>query len=259
VGFFKKIKKFTQKATKSVAKTVVSPSKLTTAVLTGGISVAAPKLTAPINKAVKQTLFNPQLALAVGTRGTAGSIGGTKPMGLNLGGLLGAVGGALGGIQGQNAGGIRALGTVATIASAAIPARATGKPLGVATTKSGVMTTMAAAGPAMRSVATIGRSFYNRFPNLAVAIQAYRTAGKKVSRAKLYSLVRRFGPEIIVSGGLLTAAAVNELMIAGPGTRRMNPCNTKALRRSMRRVESFHKLCQRTDMLRTRGRRKVCR
>jgi hypothetical protein len=34
----------------------------------------------------------------------------------------------------------------------------------------------------------------------------------------------------------------------------MNAGNAKALRRAMRRVESFHKLCQRADVLRSRGR-----
>lgn len=259
MGLFKKLKKVVKKIPAKVVKTVTSPKKLSTAIATGGISVVAPKITKPIEKAIGSTLYNPQLALAVVTRGQAGSIGGAKPMGINLGGLLGGVGQALSGVTGANASGIRALGTISSIAAAAVPVKATGNPLGVATTKTGVTPAMSLAGPAIRSVATVGRSFFNRFPNLALALQTYRNAGKKVTRGKLFGLVRRFGPEIVISGGLLTAAAVNELMIAGPGTRRMNPANTKALRRSMRRVESFHKLCQRTDMLRTRGRRKVCK
>lgn len=39
--------------------------------------------------------------------------------------------------------------------------------------------------------------------------------------------------------------------------RRMNPANSKALRRAARRIESFHRLCGRTDMLRSRGRRRT--
>lgn len=38
--------------------------------------------------------------------------------------------------------------------------------------------------------------------------------------------------------------------------RRMNAGNVKALRRSMRRLESFHRLCGRADMLRSRGRKR---
>lgn len=117
-----------------------------------------------------------------------------------------------------------------------------------------VIPTAAAAAPAIRSVATVGRGFFNRFPNLATGIQRWRNMGKPVTRAKLYSMLKRFGPEFLISGGILTAAAVNELMMAGAGTRRMNPGNAKALRRACRRVESFHKLCVRADKLRNRGR-----
>jgi len=106
------------------------------------------------------------------------------------------------------------------------------------------------------AVATVGRSLFNRFPNLATGIQRLRNAGQRVNRAKLYSVMKRFGPEFLVSGGLLTAAAVNELAVAGPGRRRMNPANAKALRRSVRRIESFHRLCKSTDII--KGRRKRC-
>ena len=106
---------------------------------------------------------------------------------------------------------------------------------------------------AMRGV---GRSFFQKYPNLATAIQKYRNAGmSQVTRGRLYSLIRRFGPELIISGGILSAAAVSELMMAGPGRRRMNPANVTALRRSVRRLESFHRLCRHVDVLRHHGRR----
>jgi len=41
--------------------------------------------------------------------------------------------------------------------------------------------------------------------------------------------------------------------------RRMNPANSKALRRAARRIKSFHKLCMHTDVIKTRGRRSVGR
>jgi hypothetical protein len=116
---------------------------------------------------------------------------------------------------------------------------------------------MMAAAPAIsRGVAVVGRSFFNRFPNLATAIQGYRNMGKKVTRAKLYSLMKRFGPDFLISGGILTAAAVSELAMAGPGRRRMNPGNVKALRRAHRRMKSFHHVCQVNDALLTHRRRK---
>lgn len=108
----------------------------------------------------------------------------------------------------------------------------------------------AAAGAIARVGPTVGRKFFDKFPNLAVAIQKMRNAGHNISRSKLYSMMRRFGPEFMVSAGLLTAAAVSELIMAGPGHRKMNVGNVKALRRGMRRIESFHKLCGKADRLR---------
>jgi len=105
----------------------------------------------------------------------------------------------------------------------------------------------------------VGRSFFNKWPNLATAIQKMRNAGQNVSRSKLYSMLKRFGPEFLVTGGILTAAAVQELALAGPGHRRMNPANSKALRRSIRRVVSFHKLCKVADVIATSHRRKRCK
>ena len=123
----------------------------------------------------------------------------------------------------------------------------------------GAMQTMGAV-PAVigagRAVATVGRGFFTRFPNLATAIQSLRQRGSNVSRSSLYSAMRRFGPEMLVSGGILTAAAVSELAVAGPGRRRMNPGNVKALRRAHRRMKSFHHVCTTNDMLLKRSRRK---
>lgn len=127
---------------------------------------------------------------------------------------------------------------------------------------------LAASGPAMRAAggavartggAVVGRGFFNRFPALAVGIQKLRNAGQNVTRAKLYAMVKKFGPEFIISGGILTAAAVNELMLAGPGHRRMNPANSKALRRSIRRVQSFHRLCQKADVIASHAKRRRCK
>lgn len=261
MGFFKKIKKFTTKAVKATVKTVASPKKLTTAVLTGGLSVVAPKITKPLEQAVGRVLFDPQTlawAASFTPQGRAVAVAGGGNMAFNVGGFLGAVGGALSGVSGQNAGAVRALGVATGIAGAALTKPGTGLPR-ASTNVMQVRPAMALAGPALRSVPTIGRSFFNRFPNLGLAIQTYRNAGKKVSRGKLYSLVRRFGPEIVISGGILTAAAVNELMIAGPGTRRMNPTNVKALRRSMRRIQSFHRLCSCADLLKGKSVKKRCR
>lgn len=100
-----------------------------------------------------------------------------------------------------------------------------------------------------RAVATVGRGFFNRFPNLATAMQGLRNRGANVTRSSLWSMMKRFGPDFLVTGGILTAAAVSELAMAGPGRRRMNPGNVKALRRAHRRMKSFHGVCMTNDRL----------
>lgn len=252
MSFLGSFGKFLGGAANKVVTTVLSPKKLTTAIFTGGASVVAPKTFAPLTNLVGQTLFNPSLAtkalgLAVGGGLPSLALGqtGANPMALNIGGILGQIGGIFGGNQNPIFQGVS---NVASLASNFFPP--VGVPQGGPTTQMPVVRTMSAVPAIGRAGAMVGRAFFNRFPNLALAIQTYRASGKLVTRAKLWSLVKRFGPEIVVSGGILTAAAVNELMIAGPGHRRMNPGNVKALRKSLRRLESFHKLCVRVDKLR---------
>lgn len=105
-------------------------------------------------------------------------------------------------------------------------------------------------GALARAGAAVSRRFRDKFPNLAADMDRLKERGMKVKRSQLWSLMRRFGGEILITAGLLTAAGVTELMMAGPGRRRMNPANVHALRRSMRRLEGFHRLCVQADKLR---------
>lgn len=162
-------------------------------------------------------------------------------MGLDLSGILGGISNIFGNNQNPI---FQTVSTGFDLASS-LTKRSTSVPGPI----SGPVFTTPAAGMA-KSLGTVGRSFFNKFPNLATAIQMLRNQGRNVKRSQLYSMLKRFGPELLISGGILTAAAVSELMVAGPGRRRMNPGNVKALRRSMRRVESFHHLCQKADRLR---------
>lgn len=173
--------------------------------------------------------------------------GGAAKMAFNIGGFLGSVGNILGS---SNIGSLKSAGSIVSIASQFVPQRSAAPAMAV---RPRVPSPMAGAnGPkAMGLAATVGRRFFQKYPNLATAIQKYRNAGmSQVTRGRLYSLLKRFGPELVISGGILTAAAVSELMMAGPGRRRMNPANVKALRRSVRRLEGFHKLCTHVDRLR---------
>ncbi len=178
--------------------------------------------------------------------------GGT--MALNLGGILSTVGGIFGGAQNPYFQGVS---NVANLASQFFPAPTASFP-GVPMNSGGAVQ-VAAAGPIARSVVTggamVSRGFFSKFPALATAMQQLRARGMSVKRSQLWSMLKRFGPEALVGGGLLTAAAVSELMVAGPGHRRMNPANVKALRRSLRRLNSFHRLCTSADKLRAPRRR----
>lgn len=82
------------------------------------------------------------------------------------------------------------------------------------------------------------------------------------SLSTVMSWVRKMLPIIgqaALAGSLaITAEELAQLVMANATRkhRRMNPANVKALRRSMRRLDSFHRICQKSDMLRSRGRRK---
>lgn len=156
-------------------------------------------------------------------------------MALDVGGILKSVGGIFGGNQNQYFSGIS---NVATLASQFFPTPAAVTSVAVRPP----MPTAPGVAGAMRAVPMIGRTFFSKYPNLANAIQALRNRGANVTRSRLYSMLKRFGPELLISGGILTAAAVSELMVAGAGHRRMNPANTRALRRSLRRLKSFDRL-----------------
>lgn len=168
-------------------------------------------------------------------------------MSLNVGGLLSGISKALGGVQNPYFQGLSGLAEVGgSIFTTATSGPRVGGGVGP---QKGIIVRPPS------SVATVGRGFFNKFPNLATAIQGMRNMGRKVNRGQLHSMLKRFGPEILISGGILTAAAISELIVAGPGRRRMNSCNSKALNRAARRIKMFHKLCQTTDLIKTKRRK----
>ncbi len=109
--------------------------------------------------------------------------------------------------------------------------------------------------PTMASVPAIGgavmvgaRSLMARFPSLWAAITALtQQFGKKFTPEMLWRMAKQNGPTMVV--GLIGAAAMNELMVwkTTHKTRRMNPANTRALRRSLRRLKSFDRLAGRVS------------
>lgn len=113
-----------------------------------------------------------------------------------------------------------------------------------------------AIGRAMVPALGVG-TFLQRFPALGARIQKWRIAGVPMTFNKLRGMLRRWGPTVLVTMGVLTADELIDLVIASTTIkrRRMNVANVTALRRGMRRIEGFHKLCMKADILKGGGRR----
>lgn len=259
MGFFKSIVRTVTRALPTPVARIVAPvTKIATAVTQLNPSTlvkfaAQGPVLGPINFGA-QTLapkIAPYVELA-STVALAAVPGGQTKMAINLGSILKSVGQSFGSFGNPYAQGISG---IANLASQFIPQQInqTYVPQAIA------MRAPQAIGPVLRSVPTVARGFFNKYPSLATSMQMLRNQGRNLKRSQLYSMMKRFGPEVLITGGILTAAAVSELMQAGPGHRRMNVGNVRALRRSMRRLESFHHLCQRADKLRKpRARSKKC-
>lgn len=87
-------------------------------------------------------------------------------------------------------------------------------------------------------------------------------ARRSITLRAAITLISRLGkfmaPAAVAGAVGLSVAELADLIIASKAVRRRrtNPANVRALRRAMRRIESFHKLCVRADLLRTRGRKR---
>jgi hypothetical protein len=93
----------------------------------------------------------------------------------------------------------------------------------------------------MPAVMTVGGAVAVR----AGSAIAARLATMGLTRAKAYSLLRRYGPASLTAIGL-TALEVAQVAQGGSGRRRMNMCNGRALRRAQRRIDSFHRFYKKT-------------
>lgn len=250
MGLFGSIGGFFSGAAKSIVQTVTSPAKLTTAIATGGASVVAPRTFSPLTGAIQSTLYNPRLigpAAQLALPGVGGRVASLVPqggnMGLNLGNFLP---GAIQGLSSLFTGGSPS--TALNAFTTALPSYGgfgqTQLPAAIPVQQRQPIT------PGTNAMATLGRmagKFWDKFPNLYRRLQIYKLSGIKLTRARLWSMVKRFGPDFLITAGILTAIEINELMLAGPGHRRMNPANGRALKRSLRRLESFERLCHRVD------------
>src|SRR5207245_7282880 len=96
----------------------------------------------------------------------------------------------------------------------------------------------------------MGRGLAARFPLLWGAIQVWRGRGVNLTVEKLWTLLRRFGPQLLVTAGILSVGALTELLMAHASRRRrrMNVLNPKALSRSTRRLLGFERRASRVSM-----------
>ena len=190
-------------------------------------------------------------------------------MALNIGQLLGGIGQAIGGIQGgavqpYTQGLSSVLMAGGQIASAFAPQPAA-SPISYPYGSPMAQPVMAAAGPVMRTVgsgmlAGAGGAAL-RDLSKQIAQKASQFLGKTLSTAGLVAVARKMAkfftsPEAIAT---YLGVTVGELYTvwsyeAAKKRRRINPANGKALRRAASRIKSFHKLCQHTDLLKTRRR-----
>lgn len=88
---------------------------------------------------------------------------------------------------------------------------------------------------------------------------AEATGSTTMTLRRAVKIVRRMGraigPTSVAIALGITLEELGTLILADSlrVRRRMNPANVSALRRSMRRIQSFHRLCQKADLL-SRGR-----
>lgn len=134
------------------------------------------------------------------------------------------------------------------IASGPVPQVAMARTIGPATSLAvqtaravGSMTTRLVAPILIKIAETLGR----RSMTLRQAVKIIRRTGTFL------------GPAAAAAAVGITLSEMAELIMVDSSRprRRMNPANISALRRSMRRIQSFHRLCVKADTLRSRGRR----
>ena len=120
----------------------------------------------------------------------------------------------------------------------------------------------AAAVPAVMGAAGAIAGWMRTYPALGLAIQKFRAQRIPMSVERLWSQLKRFGPATLTT--MIGAQAVQELIMykATHKRRRMNVANTKALRKSLRRLHGFETLSHRVTQQLSRScaprRRKKC-
>ena len=188
----------------------------------------------------------------------------------NSGGLISGVLNTFGSSIGGNLGSVLGFGSqvigniVASSGPAAAPVLAAAAPMAPAMAAKPIIS---AARSAVGAITTGARKMLTGAAASGLIKIAQATGRSTMSLRSAVKLIRKMGkflePAAIAAALGLTAQELAEIIVADSQRtrRRMNPANVHALRRSMRRITSFHRLAQRVDLLKTRRsgpRRKAC-
>jgi len=263
------------KAVKSaVTQVVKNPVRYGAGVLSGGLTEAL-RVAPVVGKGYARTfdeLYAP-IGIAYVDKLTYGSFSAVqnitysalenKPMALNIGSILGAAGSILGKTNSTSNPYVAGLGTALSLVGSAIPVARGGVPARPPVSKApSAMTPMVAraAGGLTQEIFNAGNKVLQRLGiRYPVTASGFSSALRR-SLGSIASLARRTPAGTIVNillGLGLTAYEANVLTAwysQRRKGRRMNPANSRALRRAARRIRSFHRLCSTTDILKTRSR-----
>jgi hypothetical protein len=188
-------------------------------------------------------------------------------MALNLSGILGAAGQAISGINTSGLGNIsQILGAGLNIASSAFAPAPSATPYPTyGPAPQPMMQTMAPAIRAGTALAPmmVGTGSLIRQLTVPILNKMAATLGKRYSLPGALTLIKKLGkifssPEAIALYVGISVSEMAQLITAQASRKRrtMNPANTKALRRSLRRLKSFDKLAARVSGQLSRGGRR---
>lgn len=186
---------------------------------------------------------------------------GAQPMALNIGGILGAVGGILGSTNQTQNPYIQGISGALSLAGQFVPTTTQRPAAAPAAQVLGTARPISMGGVSVsrgltQEIFNAGQKVLMRLGIRYPASTGGFTSVLKRAISSVASLARRTPAGTIVSilAGLGLTAYEANLLTAWHSQRRrgrrMNPANSKALRRAARRIRSFHKLCTQTDLLR---------
>ena len=182
-------------------------------------------------------------------------------MAINIGGLLGNIGGILGSTNSTGNQYVSGLSGITSLAGSLISsASPVSKPKPMTPAQRGpAIVNLGQGGGIPADVAQAANMMLGRLGVRVKSASAFLPAIKR-SLSAITSFARRTpaGSVVSVLVGLGLSIQAANTLIAWYATkrkyRRMNPANSRALRRAARRIRGFHRLCQHTDLLKTRGR-----